>query len=255
MIIDAHVHISDDGKWFNTDIDASVDRLEKELEKSAIDKVVILPLKEVTSNESVRDICHKSPEYFIGLATVDPIKDKKAVNNLEKAIQDYRLKGLKLHPRRQGFAPNDSLIYPVLEKAIDLEIPVVFDTYLQNNNIPLNKLLPFEYDVLAKRYPELKIILAHAGGHRVLDAYFVAKANNNVYLDISHVFTYFSDSSVISDLLFVIKHLGRKIIYGSDFPESSLNGYYDLVNKNISQLSDCDTEAIYGGTISKLLKL
>jgi predicted TIM-barrel fold metal-dependent hydrolase len=255
MIIDAHVHISDDGKWFNTNIDASVDRLEKDLEKSAVDKVVILPLNEVTSNESVRDLCRKYPDRFIGLATVDPVKDKKAVNNLEKAIQDYRLKGLKLHPRRQGFAPNNSLIYPVLEKAIDLEIPVLFDTYLQNNNVALNKLLPFEYDLLAKRYPELKIILAHAGGHRVLDAYFVAKANENVYLDVSHVFTYFQGSSVISDLLFVIRHLDRKIIYGSDFPESSLSDYYNLVNKNISQLSDCDTEAIYGGTVAKLLRL
>ena len=103
----------------------------------------------------------------------------------------------------------------------------MIDGYYQtaDSSILLEDLVPFKYDSLAKKYRNILFILSHLGGHRVMDAFFLAKSNSNVYLDNSHVLKYFEGTSVIRDCLWVMDKLDEKIIYGSDFPEYRLNDY------------------------------
>jgi hypothetical protein len=254
VIIDSHIHITEDGKWCNTDIDASLDRLLREMDVSSVEKCVLLPIYGIIPNEFVAKVCRDYPDRFIGFASVDPLEGENAICELERAVSEYGLSGLKFHPRLQGFAPNDERLFPLLEKAIELDIPVLFDTYFQSEKVLLKELGPFQYDILAKRYPEAKIILAHAGAHKVMDAYFVAKANRNVYLEVSHIFSYFKGTSVIDDVLFVCDRLDKKVIYGSDFPEVSIDGYYRELSSFLSKISTCDSEAIFGGNLERILR-
>lgn len=253
--IDAHVHITEDGNWFDSNIDASLERLLIELENSSISKAIILPINGTVSNEYVAEVCNKYPKKLMGFATVDPLQGEHSVIELEKAVNDLGLRGLKLHPRLQNFPPNDSRIIPIIEKAGELDIPIVFDTFPQGPGL-IENVLPLNYDRLAKEAPNTKIILAHSGGSRVLDALMVAKANENIYLDISYSMHYYQGSSVIKDFIFAIKKLGAdRVIYGSDYPELGIRDSFEVVEEMLIDLSDKEKEWVFGNTISTMLNL
>ena len=48
------------------------------------------------TNDYVAELVNAHPEQFIGFATVDPWKDRWAVNELDRAVNDLGLRGLKL---------------------------------------------------------------------------------------------------------------------------------------------------------------
>ena len=58
-------------------------------------------------NDRVAEVVRRYPERFIGFAGVDPWKGEGAVAELERAVLELDLKGLKLMPACQGFFLND----------------------------------------------------------------------------------------------------------------------------------------------------
>ncbi len=256
MIIDAHVHIHPDPRGFGEGYDASLDTLISLLDGSPIDKVVMLPIYPMVTNTFIAEACQRYPDKLIGFASVDPLGGKKSIEQLEQDIFQYKLRGLKLHPRLQNFYPNDPCIIPLLQKAADLDLPIIIDTF--PNGMGLEKSFPLLIDGVAGTVPKAKIIMAHFGGYRLWDALFVAKAHANVFVDLSYTLLYFRGSSLERDLEFAIKKLGsHKCIYGSDHPEMEINKTFDasLEVLNHYQLSSTDMDNILGGTISSLISL
>src|SRR5580693_1219125 len=58
-------------------------------------------------NDYVADVVKKYPEQFIGFASVDPWKGAMAVRELERAVTELGLRGLKMMQITQAFFPND----------------------------------------------------------------------------------------------------------------------------------------------------
>ncbi|MGH9765753.1 MAG: amidohydrolase family protein, partial [Blastocatellia bacterium] len=79
-------------------------------------------------NDYVAGVVKKYPEQFIGFASVDPWKGAIAVHEMQRAVEDLGLRGLKLHPVTQAFFPNDERFYSLWEKCSELEVPVLFHT-------------------------------------------------------------------------------------------------------------------------------
>ena len=79
------------------------------------------------SNDFVASCVAAHPETFLGFASVDPHKPD-AVVELERAVRFLGLRGLKVHPGAQGFAPDDRAVYPIWETAQSLDIPVLIHT-------------------------------------------------------------------------------------------------------------------------------
>lgn len=238
MIVDAHIHVSDNDKWFNTDIDASIERAVYEMELSQIRKALILPIPDVNNINILYKKIEKFNDKFM-LCTFINILNNNEHLNLRKMIKEYGFKGVKIHPNLQGIDPMDSRLFKIYEEASDLEIPIIFDSWPQNDTILLESVQPYVFDKIAKQFKELKIIIAHLGGHRMWDTFFVARSNANVYTDISYILDFFQDTSLIKDILVFLKKLDEKIIYGSDFPEKSIISYYDTFNKLSSEV-DCN---------------
>lgn len=255
MIIDAHVHISNNGKWFDTDLDATPEHLIDQLDKAGIDKAVLLPTYCNCNNKTIFDTCKKYPLRFIGFATVDVHNIPKALDEIQRGFEYFNLKGIKLHPRLQKFKPLDQKVYPIYVKAIEFGWPIVFDGFLQSKDIPITDLFPESYDVLAKQFPDLKIIIAHAGGHRFWDSFFIAKSNPNVYMDISYIFKFFEPlSHIISELKFVVENCDQKIIFGSDFPTTSIDEYLHFVQLSLKDLNPIKKKNVFSETICGLIK-
>jgi predicted TIM-barrel fold metal-dependent hydrolase len=127
-----------------------------------IDQAVLVPsdrhiaVDNVDGNDYVLGAVRRWPKRFHGFATVNPWYGERAVIELHRSIAEGLI-GLKLHPVLQGFLLCDPLVHPVVEAAIDLNVPVFFHT-----GTPINA-LPLQLSELALRYPEGRFIMGHLG--------------------------------------------------------------------------------------------
>jgi predicted TIM-barrel fold metal-dependent hydrolase len=232
-IIDCHVHITESGKWYNTNYDASVNNLLKQMDEAKINKSVILPIRGATSNLFIKKTCETYSDRFIGFGNVSC----KTWKDDLKQILDYDLKGIKFHPRIQ----NESILewdqIGLLNEIQKLNLPLLICGWQQTSSIVANmkNLQPIIIDEIAKKYPNLKIIIAHMGGHKYLDAFFCARSNPNVYLDCSYFFTFFKNTSLERDALVLFNKLDEKILFGSDFPECNIPNYLNYLNDQANE--------------------
>lgn len=65
------------------------------------------------SNEYIARLVQKYPQTLIGFAGVDPWKGQVAIQEVEIAIQDLGLRGVKFQQVAQAFYPSDKRFYPL----------------------------------------------------------------------------------------------------------------------------------------------
>ncbi len=252
MIIDFHTHAPQKGdfKVFLQDMDAN-----------KIDLSVLCPLgttvTEISeSNDYIYELTKQHPDRCIGFASVMP-REPDAAKTLEHYIKDYGFKGLKLHPPIQNFSPIDPLIGPVIEKCIELDIPILFHTgpiYSQNSITSFGS--PFLLDELSIRYPKAKIVLAHvdplAG-----DPAIVYK-NPNMFCDITLRVAYLAQviPNIGSFLLHQLRGDDNRILFGTDAnPNRSWRFKYNLDAVYNMDIPEESKQKILYKNAAKLLKL
>src|ERR1041385_3237526 len=54
-------------------------------------------------NDRIAEWVAAAPDLFIGMASVDPHKGAKAVDEVDRAVRKLGLRGIKLHPQVQAF--------------------------------------------------------------------------------------------------------------------------------------------------------
>lgn len=232
MVIDAHVHITENGKWFNTSHNASLGYLIESLERSSVEKAVILPIAPFISNSFIARACREHPNKLIGFASVN-IHNVNADQKLEKDIRRYGLKGLKLNPRLQGFKLCDSNALSVIRKATELKIPILIDTWIKED-AEHQSLINYVAQI-ATTMSSVTIILAHLGGPNFNNVLQVVR-KTNVYFDLSFILTHLDHKMAHKRLVYLMKHVGpHRLIYGSDSPEINLKTYFE----NTRELLKC----------------
>lgn len=287
MIVDAHVHVCphemhakaiknwfEKNAWFEICYGEDAPRsVIQSLDKYGIDKAVILAFNWARShhakappNEYVAKLTEEYPDRFVGFASVDPMEGD-AATELESAICDLGLRGLKLAPSIQLFHPNDKRCYPVYKKAEDLRIPILFhagaggfpNTYSKFGN-------PLLLDDVAVEFPQLNMIVAHLGGGFFREMLMLMVKNRNVYSDVSGIeffvkmFTLhpMSEQDLFKRFIDIVGH--DRILFGSDnnFPRvKTVLGILDdlgvkkedrerIMSKNIERLLAIRDEADEG---------
>ncbi|HSO74817.1 MAG TPA: amidohydrolase family protein, partial [Blastocatellia bacterium] len=121
------------------------------------------------TNDEVSAVVAKYPGRFIGFASVDPWKGKRAVAEMERAIKELGLNGAKFHPGIQAFYPNDARFYPLYETIAGLGIPALFHTGTNGlgagtpggMGVKLDFTRPIYLDHVAADFPTLTVIGAH----------------------------------------------------------------------------------------------
>jgi predicted TIM-barrel fold metal-dependent hydrolase len=134
--------------------------------------------------ESYGELQEKYKDRFYAFATIDP-RRKNALEIFEYAIKEIGLKGLKLYPAT-GFYPGDEIVRPLYEKCIEWDIPVLYHTSTVQAPLIQKYTHPIHISDVQALYPDLKIILGHAGkGIWWEDAIAIAAAHPNTYLELS----------------------------------------------------------------------
>jgi len=170
-----------------------------------------------SNNESVTEFVSKYPEKFIGFVGLDPHKGMKAIAELKASVQELGMKGAAVDPYLAQIYANDAKYYPIYSKCCELDIPIVFTTgpaTLVPNAI-IDHVAPRYIDVVARDFPELKIVISHGGYPWVNEAIIVAERNRNVYIDLSeYEFSPMSEAYIQAANTMI----SDKILYASAHP-------------------------------------
>ncbi|MBV9279994.1 MAG: amidohydrolase, partial [Chloroflexi bacterium] len=144
------------------------------------------------SNELVAQACRDYSEVFTGFGSVDPHKGERAVEGVERIAQ-LGLKGVKLHPSLQAFAPDDERFWPVFARCEELGLAALFHTGTSGigagqpggQGIRLDYARPIRLDAVAAAFPRLQVVAAHFGYPWHLELLAIALHKTNVWIDIS----------------------------------------------------------------------
>jgi len=167
----------------------------------------VLPVEEAIEFSS------KFPE-FIPFGAINPNVHIFPLKECKRQIE-LGVKGLKLHPVHGLYFVNDKSLYAVYEYCKENKIPVMM--HAGSSVFPGTKLKyadPYTFDEVASDFPNLTIILCHAGrGFWYNIAEFLIRRHKNVYIDISglppkNLLKYYPNLDRFSD----------KFLFGTDFP-------------------------------------
>jgi predicted TIM-barrel fold metal-dependent hydrolase len=175
-------------------------------------------------NEYVAGEIARSGGKLIGFCTVDPFGGKESAAMLIKYLDGYGFRGLKLHQNVQAFYPNDQRLYPVYEELQKRHLPVLFHTGgigIRGLMDKYSALMPIEE--IACLFPEMPIILGHAGRGMYDEVALMLRKHENVYADISANFAKLEGSEylVLQEMIQRVKIWTggvSKLLFGSDYP-------------------------------------
>lgn len=210
----AHVYFTEDSPATQIDL---ADRLK--IEKLVISRPMTpgskgLPEEFIRCNDLVLNAVKKHPDRFIGQPTINPQFRKESLEEISRCV-DQGTVGLKLY---NHVKINDPLLYPVIEKFIDLKMIILMHVGIGKSRItydagePENVSIPEDFVDIAKRYPEAMFQFAHlAGGEDWEDACNTLKYSPNVFVDISGSN---NDSNIVD---YAVKCLGvDRLFFGCD---------------------------------------
>jgi hypothetical protein len=175
------------------------------------------------SNEAVIELAQANPDVIIPFASFDPTRGPEAVRQAKRLVEQGVIRGLKLHPPVQQFAPNDRIAYPLYEVFAQARLPVLFHTGHSGigtgmpggGGVRLKYGHPMLVDDVAVDFPDLPIILAHPSFPWQDEAISVCLHKPTVYIDLSGWSPKYFSPTLIQYANSLLKH---KVLFGSDYP-------------------------------------
>jgi predicted TIM-barrel fold metal-dependent hydrolase len=198
----------------------------------AADRAVLLALASDgyrLSNEVVGWVVEHAPERVVGFASVNP-GSPGAADELARAVEHYGLRGLKIAPIYQHFAPDDPAVFGVYERALALGLPIMIHqgTSYAGRMGALEDCTPVRLDRVAREYPELKIVIAHLGYPWGGEVVALLRKHPNIYADCSALS--YRPWFLFNTLVHAMEYgaLG-KVLFGSDYPDCTSQTMREVV--------------------------
>lgn|SRR5665648_330508 len=202
----------------------------------------VLKVTMAPDNNPVLDAIDKFPDRFLGWIFFNPTLPGNGIEEIDRLQSLTNIVGVKVHPYLHGYK---------------IECLEELAGYCEERNLLLLIHLSAEtesYRYLPEKFPDLKIIYAHAGLPHWRKLWRYVTGYKNLYIDLSS-----SDfiNKKIADI--AIKTVGyQKCLYGTDGPYGMPQGgpfNYSTIKTMIEQmaLSTHQKEAILGDTFSNLM--
>ncbi len=244
MIIDAHTHLFE---AYVTQRGVPVGEFVDSLQAHGISKALAFTTEgffgnQKQWNDALAELTRPYPRILYSCATVDPRAGKLAIDELRRCVTQLGMVGLKLHPWLQAFSVLDPLLYPIIETAIDLHIPVIF----HDGTPPY--CTPLQIAHLAQQYPEATIVLGHSGlSDFPREALAALKRCPNLVAC--------PCGAPMSAITRYVEAIGaERVIFGSDFPwggPESLE-YYKLKIDRLP-VSEDERKLIFSGSVLRII--
>jgi len=252
-IIDAHVHMNpfwrldDDslsllreyGHGFDTKMELArnPEQFVAYLDEQGVEKAAIInyvtPILGYTHdvNEWAASYRDAAPDRILAFGGFDPVAADDPTAELDRAIDDLALDGIKIHPPHQNLQANDYLSDPgyrgldglrqLYERCAAADIPVMVHTGTSIFPGARSRLAdPMPLDDVAVDFPDLDIIMAHGGRPMYTEeAWFLIRRHENVYFDISSI-----PPSNLLDHFPRLEEVVEQVLFGTDWPGPMVPG-------------------------------
>nr|MDO8081665.1 amidohydrolase family protein [Candidatus Freyarchaeota archaeon] len=222
------------------------------------------------SNDNISRWVTRAPYSLrlIGFGRVVPTEGKLAINELHRMVETLGLRGLKVHPRSDGWS--SIIVSPevknILVEAAKLNVPVLFDTrgfgqvmdIYEVTNMARSELQSMDKALVTN----LKVIMAHIGFHLGHNELFTVLSHPNIYGDISGVHDagvprlFEEAKELLQPNLGRYRNWSEKILFGTDY------NYFDVphavqfisyvLSKNFPGTPE-DAQRILGSNVLKLV--
>ncbi|HXI11548.1 MAG TPA: amidohydrolase family protein [Thermoanaerobaculia bacterium] len=174
-------------------------------------------------NEWIAAFTRADRDRLFPVGSVHPLYEKKSADEIRRVL-DLGIRMIKIHPPHQRFSANAYKhdlpgLADVYRECEQRRVPVMFHTgtsiFPGARNIFAD---PMPIDDVAIDFPELRIILAHAGRPMYGEtAFFLARRHPNVFVDLSGfppraLETYFPRAASLPD----------KLLWGTDWPSPGI---------------------------------
>ncbi len=180
----------------------------------------------------------QDPARLIGFLSLDPTQPRWQ-EELEYGHQTLGLRGIKLMPMYAGFYPQDEQLDFLWHYAQQHGLPVLLHTGTTfASQATLETTLPRHIDVVARRFPEARIIMAHLGHPYEGECIAVIRKHPHVYADVSAL--HYRPWQLFHSLMLVHEYgVWSKLLFGTDFPftnvADSLAGLRSLATVQIDR--------------------
>jgi predicted TIM-barrel fold metal-dependent hydrolase len=243
VIIDAHMHL---GSCRVFDLEITEDQLLANLDRNEVDVAIVQPFPGAPDPRAVHDriaaLSAKQPGRIYGLASLSPHCDQDEYHReVERCVHDLGFVAVKLHTIGHAVNPMNRDGQLVFETARALGVPIMIHT---GPGVPFA--LPSLALPMARKYPELPVVLAHAGyAIYTPEAQVAAMVADNVYLETS-----WSTSAQVAGL---VRALGpERVMLGSDLP---INTATELAKYRSVGLADEALATVFADTAARVFRL
>ncbi len=176
-------------------------------------------------NDWIARYCSVKPERLLAFGSVHPKFVPDAGAEVQR-LKDIGIRGLKVHPSHQLFAPNayrDGFgpLAAMYEKAQAVGLPVMIHTgtsiFPGARNLYAQPMLA---DDLGVDFPNLVVILAHGGRPLWMEeAFFLVRRHKNMHMDISGI-----PPQKLMEYFPRIEEIADKVLFGTDWPGPGVPG-------------------------------
>lgn len=251
MYIDADCHISSRAPAQGI----SIDGLLAQLDAAGVDKAVCWPMvsytrEMATDNRAIYEGAKQHPDRIIPFGGVNPLLGLDlAQDELERCIESYGVRGVKLNGARDGYSIDDpTLSLPLIDKIA--EAGLVLALHIGANDF--ERTHPYRVAKISARHPQLPIMIVHMGGAAHPDLHDAV-----IDLAAQHPQWYLIDSETdYRKELKALEELGAsRVCYGSDTPFCPMRYEWALRQVVLTDLTPEDRALVLGGNMARLFNL
>lgn len=250
VVIDAHGHLGAWLQFYIPQTDAA--GIVKVMDRCGVNAIAVSGMLSIgpdykAGNRAVAEAADAFPGRFIGYVTPNPNYPAAEVEQeLEYWLSTHSwMRGIKLHPSYHEYPINGPRYRIAFEKAREHRVPILSHTWGQGEENSLCG--PAMFAELAEAYPDVNIILGHAGG--LLSGYRaaveVARNHPNLILETCGSF------QAMGLMEYLVENLGsERVLFGSDC--CFLAQTAELGRVVFARLSTADKRNILGLNAAKL---
>jgi uncharacterized protein len=210
-IYDTHTHL---GVARHSGRSMSADEMLRVMDRHHIDRSLLIPWPVVEDHRQAHDeiaaAVRAHPGRFAGAACLYPfMPEREFRDELRRCVEKLGFRALKLQPQYQALNPLSPRSDFYFEAALAHHLPVICHT---GAGAPFA--LPSLFIMPARKFPELRLVLAHSGGGLYsAEAAVAASVCSNIFVELSSLMPH--------HIREILNHVPpSRLMIGSDVPES-----------------------------------
>lgn len=250
LIADSLVHATSDGRWFGTEHDASLKTLLEQMDSSGVHRAC---LSGAPGCENPWDVLEMATEDS-RLEPVPCLDPRAALTDPQIAAKLSAVRAVKLHPRFNDHTLDDDSVPALLSLyAAWNSRPRVFVCSLLFGRRPLNQDPVTALHALAASHPEVQFLFLHAAGFDFINLLQAVYSLPNVYVDFSYTLREALSAGMLPQLQFALRRYGQRVVWGSDYPEVSINESLGLASRVVEGLPEDIAERFLGRNLAAFM--